>query len=42
MHTRRLFHLLVIALPVCAAAVLFAAQATEPAGDALVAGFKST
>jgi 4-hydroxy-4-methyl-2-oxoglutarate aldolase len=42
MHTRRLFRLLVIALPVCAAAVLFATQATESPGDPLVAGFKST
>jgi regulator of RNase E activity RraA len=45
MHTRRPFALLVIALSLCAAAaaaVLFAAQGTESAGDPLVAGFKST
>jgi 4-hydroxy-4-methyl-2-oxoglutarate aldolase len=45
MHTRRLFRLLVIALPFCAvatAAVLFAAQGSESPGDPLVAGFKST
>jgi hypothetical protein len=45
MHTRRPFSLLVIALPVCAAAAaaaVFAAQGTESPGDPLVAGFKST
>jgi regulator of RNase E activity RraA len=42
---RRPFRLLVIALPVCAAAtavVLFAAQGGQSPGDPLVAGFKST
>lgn len=43
MHTRRF--VLVIALPLCVAATaaaLLRAQGTEPAGDPLVAGFKST
>jgi 4-hydroxy-4-methyl-2-oxoglutarate aldolase len=45
MRIRRPFRLLVIALPVCAAAtavVLFAAQGGQSPGDPLVAGFKST
>src|SRR6187549_3009445 len=45
MHTRRLFRLLAIALPLCAAttvAVLLAAQGADAPGDPLVAGFKST
>ena len=45
MHTSRSFRLLVIALPVCAAAtvaVLFGAQGAGTPGDPLVAGFKST
>jgi regulator of RNase E activity RraA len=45
MRTRRPFRLLVIALPVCAAAtavMVFAAQGGQSPGDPLVAGFKST
>jgi regulator of RNase E activity RraA len=45
MPTRRSFRLLLIAVPLCAAAtvaVLRAAQGVETAGDPLVAGFKST
>jgi 4-hydroxy-4-methyl-2-oxoglutarate aldolase len=45
MHTRRPVRLLLIALPLCAAAtaaVLFAAQGAESPGDPLIAGFKST
>jgi len=45
MSIRRSFRLMVIVLPVCAAAtaaVLLAAQGAEAPGDPLVAGFKST